>query len=183
MAKTPFHSRVEAACEFLQGHAKDLVSSLEEEMQEAAAALDFEKAAEAYIICMTYSDNPDSICATVDWHYMTLRRLGQPAEAAELLNHITPDMDLIESHSYHYRLMMYKGVYTPEQLLNPTDNRPEDRLLTLATQGYGVGSWYLYNGDHQKAIEIYNQVLETGFWSAFGYIAAEAELLTDQSVS
>lgn len=39
-------ARVEAACEFLQGHAKDLVSSLEEEMQEAAAALDFEKAAE-----------------------------------------------------------------------------------------------------------------------------------------
>ena len=28
----------------------------------------FEKAAEAYETCMTYSNNPDSICATVDWH-------------------------------------------------------------------------------------------------------------------
>ena len=138
---------------------------------------DFDKAADAYETCMTYSDNPDSICATVDWHYMTLRRLGQNDKATQLLDHITPDMELVESHSYHYRLMMYKGAYTPEELLNPTDNRPEDRLLTLATQGYGVATWYLYNGDQEEAKRIYNQVLETGFWSAFGFIAAEVELV------
>ncbi|MFK7802535.1 MAG: hypothetical protein AB8G95_12950 [Anaerolineae bacterium] len=138
---------------------------------------DFEKAADAYATCMDYSDNPDSICATVDWHYMSLRRLGKLDEAIKLLDHIEPDMELIESHSYHYRLMMYKGVYTPEKVLNPTDDRAEDRLLTLATQGYGVGTWYLYNGEQERAKAIYKQVLETNFWAAFGYIAAEVELL------
>ncbi|MEM7697617.1 MAG: excinuclease ABC subunit UvrC [Verrucomicrobiota bacterium] len=39
-------ARVEQACEFLKGHSKDLLRSVEEEMQEAAAALDFERAAE-----------------------------------------------------------------------------------------------------------------------------------------
>ncbi|MFO1485878.1 MAG: excinuclease ABC subunit UvrC [Verrucomicrobiaceae bacterium] len=41
-----YRRRVEEACEFLEGRSKDLLSALEEEMQKAAARLDFEKAAE-----------------------------------------------------------------------------------------------------------------------------------------
>jgi excinuclease ABC subunit C len=41
-----YKKRVEQACEFLDGKSKDLVTALEEEMQHAAARLDFEKAAE-----------------------------------------------------------------------------------------------------------------------------------------
>ena len=46
VTREEYLARVEQACEFLQGHAKDLVRSLEEEMQAAAEALDFERAAE-----------------------------------------------------------------------------------------------------------------------------------------
>lgn len=41
-----YKKRVEQACEFLEGKSKDLLTALEEEMQHAAARLDFEKAAE-----------------------------------------------------------------------------------------------------------------------------------------
>lgn len=41
-----YRQRVRDACEFLQGKSKDLLAALEEEMQKAAARLDFEKAAE-----------------------------------------------------------------------------------------------------------------------------------------
>lgn len=41
-----YRQRIEQACEFLEGKSKDLLSALEEEMQRAAARLDFEKAAE-----------------------------------------------------------------------------------------------------------------------------------------
>lgn len=41
-----YKKRVEQACEFLDGKSKDLVTALEEEMQHAAARMDFEKAAE-----------------------------------------------------------------------------------------------------------------------------------------
>ncbi|WP_395742512.1 GIY-YIG nuclease family protein [Prosthecobacter sp.] len=41
-----YKKRMEQACEFLEGKSKDLVSALEEEMQHAAARMDFEKAAE-----------------------------------------------------------------------------------------------------------------------------------------
>ncbi len=46
ITREAYLARVEQACDFLQGHAKDLIRSIEEEMQEAAAALDFERAAE-----------------------------------------------------------------------------------------------------------------------------------------
>jgi tetratricopeptide (TPR) repeat protein len=48
--------------------------------------------------------------------------------------------------------------------------------LTLATQGYGVGNWYLYNGEGDRAREIFRQVVAGPYWAAFGHIAAEAEL-------
>lgn len=40
-----YGDRVEKACRFLEGHSKELVKELEGEMQKAAAALDFERAA------------------------------------------------------------------------------------------------------------------------------------------
>lgn len=46
ISREDYLDRVERACEFLQGQAKDLLASIEEEMREAAAALDFERAAE-----------------------------------------------------------------------------------------------------------------------------------------
>ena len=41
-----YKKRVEQACEFLDGKSKDLITALEEEMQHAAARMDFERAAE-----------------------------------------------------------------------------------------------------------------------------------------
>src|ERR1700761_3571217 len=41
-----YRERVERACEFLSGQSKELLQSLEDEMKKAAAALDFERAAE-----------------------------------------------------------------------------------------------------------------------------------------
>ena len=46
ISQEDYKKRVEQACEFLDGRSKDLVTALEEEMQDAAAKLDFEKAAE-----------------------------------------------------------------------------------------------------------------------------------------
>ncbi len=46
ISQEDYKKRVEQACEFLGGKSKDLLTALEEEMQHAAARLDFEKAAE-----------------------------------------------------------------------------------------------------------------------------------------
>lgn len=133
---------------------------------------DFESALPAYQECMLVSDNDDSIVATADWYWMTLMRMGRTEEAAELLEIIDADMDIIENDSYLRRMLMYKGQATPESLL---DTSTADDL-TIATQGYGVGNWYLVNGDTDMARQIFERVVQGRSWSAFGYIAAEADL-------
>lgn len=134
---------------------------------------DFEGALQAYRKTMRYTrDYDDNIVASIDWMYMTLRRLGRQPEAEALLSRIRPDMEMIENTAYHRRLLMYKGLISPEALLD-VDNAND---LDLATLGYGLGNWYLYNGDEKRAIEIFERVTSAPCWPAFGYIAAEADL-------
>ncbi len=134
---------------------------------------DFAKALAAYREGMKVSRvNDDMLVATSDWLYMTLRRLGRDAEARAVLEPIRERMDILENGAYHARLLMYKGLRTPESVLNL--NTADD--VQIATQGYGVGNWYLVNGDRAKAKEIFERVVSGRAWPAFGYIAAEADL-------
>lgn len=132
---------------------------------------DFASAARAYDECDKVTTNDDSLVATADWQWMTYMRMGNKAAATKVLERITPKMDILENGSYHKRLLMYKGLETPESLLDTTN--ADD--LTIATQGYGVGNYYLVNGEEAKAKAIFDRVLAGKQWAAFGYIAAEVD--------
>ena len=134
---------------------------------------DFTRALDAYRDGMKVSKvNDDMLVATSDWLYMTLRRLRRDGEARAVLDAIKEQMDVIENTAYHQRLLMYKGLRPPESILNL--NTADD--VQIATQGYGVGNWYLVNGDRQKAREVFEKVNAGRAWPAFGLIAAEADL-------
>lgn len=132
----------------------------------------YAKAYDAYVECMKVSNNDDSVAATSDWMWMTLMRLNRKADAAKVLERITPKMDILENGSYHRRLLMYKGLDKPEALLDTA--KADD--TTIATQGYGVGNYYFVTGNTAKAREVFQKVTSGGGWNAFGYIAAEADL-------
>lgn len=138
---------------------------------------DFAKAQEAYKKCLAVCENDDSRIAVLDWLYMTYRRQGKVAEAERALAMVTDSMTVIENESYYRRLKMYKGWLKPEDLLQ-ADSTSDDYDLNIATQGYGVGNWYLYNGDTTKALETFEEVVDGKLFAAFGFIAAEAELFS-----
>lgn len=125
---------------------------------------DFEKALDAYRECMKVSKNPDGVVSTSHWLYMTLRRLGRTQEAERVLDAISTDMDVIENQAYHKLLLMYRGEIAPEEMEKDA-----------ATQ-YGVGNWYLVNGETGRAQPVFERIVAGKEWSAFGYIAAEADL-------
>ncbi len=134
---------------------------------------DFTSALDSYREGMNVSRvNDDMLVATSDWLYMTLRRLKRDVEARQVLEPIREQMDVLENGAYHARLLMYKGLRTPESVLNL--NTADD--VQIATQGYGVGNSYLVNGDRAKAREIFERVVAGKAWAAFGFIAAEADL-------
>lgn len=117
----------------------------------------FKKAAEIYKECMEYSGNADLQVATTDWLYMALRRQGKVDEAFALLETIDASMEIIENDSYFKRLRMYKGELPADELLKESG---DDVALSLATQGYGLANWYLYEGDTTKAFEILEEVVK-----------------------
>ncbi|WP_091736070.1 tetratricopeptide repeat protein [Phenylobacterium immobile] len=133
---------------------------------------DFEQALSAYRECMKYRSDEESLVAISDWTYMTLRRLGRDTEAKAFLKPIVPGMAIKDNISYYQRLLMYKGLLKPEQVLAADETDP----VQIATQGYGVGNFYLVKGDTAKATEIFRRVVAGSEWGAFGFIAAEADL-------
>lgn len=136
---------------------------------------EFERAAEAYGLCMQHSKNPDMQVATAHWQYMTLRRMDRAADAAKVLQPITAGMNVIENGSYHKLLMMYKGATEPDALLASA----QAEALDAVTIGYGVANWHLYNGRRDRAREVLSSIVEgkgATQWAGFGYIASEADL-------
>jgi tetratricopeptide (TPR) repeat protein len=134
---------------------------------------DFERAASAYRECMLYAANPDMLVATSHWLYMALRRLGREEDANQVLVPVVADLDIIENQSYHHLLMMYKGATRAEALL---DSAQTTDGLTSATVAYGIGNWYLYGGQPERAVEVFRRIVGGPEWPAFGFLAAEAEL-------
>ncbi len=132
---------------------------------------DMENALMAYRNCRSVSNNADNIVSSSHWLYMILRRLGREAEAKEILEPITADMDVIENMAYHNLLLFYKGEITLEDLTGESFDSSANSAV-----GYGIGNWYFYNGNMEKAKQTFQQILEGTGWAAFGYIAAEADL-------
>jgi tetratricopeptide (TPR) repeat protein len=134
---------------------------------------DMENALRAYKHCLEASKVDDKKISTGHWYYMTLRRMSLVEEASEFIQKYSREMDVVENTMYHDCLLMYKGEFTPEELL---DKYREMGSTGLSTVGYGVANWYNYNKENEKAIKLYREILSQDGWPSFGYIAAEADM-------
>lgn len=133
---------------------------------------EFDKAVPVYQKGIEACRNDDMLTAFAHWAYMTYRRLGQEEEAAGVVKPIHADMEIIENQSYYQLCLLYKGERTVDELYDSRDTgTPSNDALA-----YGIGSWYLYNGDSGQAEAVFRAILDGGNWASFGYIAAEAEL-------
>ena len=132
---------------------------------------DFDRALRAYQRCLQLAKNADRLVSTSNWMYMTLRRMGRPKDADKVLEPISTSMDVIENVAYHKLLLMYDDDIAPEELAT------QDATTTDgATILYGIGNWYFYNGEPEKAWPIWQQVIDADNWASFGAIAAESEV-------
>lgn len=138
---------------------------------------DFAKAAAAYERCRVVSVSDEKLVAVSDWLYMAYRRLNQEKEATQVLARIKPGMESKENIVYYNRLLFYQGLKTESELLNK--EKPSD--TEIATVGYGLANWYLYTGQPAKAREYFERIVAGKAWNAFGFIAAETELVRERA--
>jgi tetratricopeptide (TPR) repeat protein len=114
--------------------------------------------------------NDDSLVSKLHWYYMILRRMGKKEEAQKVLAPVNQEMDIIENMAYHKLCLFYKGEITLEEITSPGFSS----IMNDAVW-YGIGNWYLYNGQEEKARKVYDKIFGNKSWASFGYIAAEAD--------
>ena len=122
---------------------------------------------------MRVAANPDRLVSQSHWLYLTLRRMGRDAEAADVLRPVHRDLDVIENDGYHRLLLMYAGAIDADSLLASVRPGAGSGDVSVA---YGIAAWHLAEGRRERGERILRDILAGGQWAAFGYIAAEADL-------
>ncbi|MFT4538473.1 MAG: tetratricopeptide (TPR) repeat protein [Planctomycetota bacterium] len=146
---------------------------------------DFTSALDAYGRCLDVSRvNNDMWAATAHWTYLTLRRLEQEdtpginpgvasfrGDANAVLASLPRELIVIENAAYRDTLRMYRGELWPDEVLARNTGG-----IGMASAGYGVATWLNLCGEEEKANELLHRIIDEAPWSAFGRIAAEADL-------
>ncbi len=141
----------------------------------------FAAAAESFQKARALAKNDDSLIDCTNWLYVSLRRAGKSAEAAEALQRITPETKNTEPHLLFYLRLerFYQGKLTEKEVLPPKPANPNDTEAELAfdTVTYGVGNWHVYNDhDAKRANALFRQVVSGQAWNAWGFVGSEIAL-------
>ncbi|MEK6767719.1 MAG: tetratricopeptide repeat protein [Gemmatimonadota bacterium] len=132
----------------------------------------FGSAADAFAHAQRLAPNDNELAGSTDWLWMALRRAGRTADAQAALAPIRDSMRITSATAYFQRLKLYRGLIGPEQVFTAADTAD----IAVATLAYGVGNWYLVNGDTARARDWFQRSIASGGWPAFGFIASEVEL-------
>lgn len=142
---------------------------------------EFAEAAEAWRHAVEFAPTLDSRINSSNWLYASLRRAGKKDDAEKALATITPEMKNTEPHTFFYLslLRFFQGRMPESEAVPPQppagdkDDEPELRFDTVA---YGVGNWYLYNGNPVKAQEYFKKVAQGRMWMTWGFVGSEIEV-------
>jgi tetratricopeptide (TPR) repeat protein len=135
---------------------------------------DFGRSLQAYEEAEKVSKNNDMRVATAYWRYMTLRRAGNKKVAKMVLEPFAGNIELIENDDYLKLIRLNRKDTKPALLLAQIGG--DANTLKSASLGYGIGNYFLYNGDRDKAMSVFRKIVAGNQWASFGFIAAEAEL-------
>ena len=131
---------------------------------------DFNAAADAFRRAQPRAPDAGELSGSTDWLWMALQRAGRGTEATAMLAR-RPD-SLATKVAYSKRLKLYRGEIGPDALFTASDTGDVD----VATLSFGLGNWYLVQGDTARARAQFERSVKSGGWPAFGFIASEAEL-------
>ena len=131
---------------------------------------EFGAAADMFRRAQPHAPDAGELAGSTDWLWMALSRSGKKADAQAMLDG-HPDSLPVEN-AYAVRLRLYRGEIRPEQVLTPADTAD----VAVATLSFGIGNWYLVQGDTAKAKGWFERSVASGGWPGFGFIASESEL-------
>jgi tetratricopeptide (TPR) repeat protein len=136
----------------------------------------YPEAVQAFEKSLATGHDSKEIVGTTDWLYNSYQRAGLKEKAEKLLETIAPDYNTDREQAYFRRIMLYKGVITPEELID-INLAPEKLSVQDITKLYGLANWYAFHGDKEKARGLYQKIVQSDSWPGFAYMAAEKDLM------
>lgn len=125
-----------------------------------------------WTMCLNRCPNQDMEVATRYWLGHAQRLTGQFGQAAQTLRPVEASWIVLENQSYRDLCLLMSGRGSIERMLEASHDGIAD-----ATVAYGVAAWRAQmGGDTRGARAALALVAERGAWTAFGTIAAEADL-------
>jgi tetratricopeptide (TPR) repeat protein len=142
---------------------------------------EFPEAADAFRHAVETAPNTDERINSTNWLYAALRRAGKTEEAAKALEAVPPEMTNESPHTKFYLNLVrfFQGKMTEAEALPPeppANNTDQEVELPFDTVAYGIGNWYLYNGNPAKAQEFFRRVMKGHVWVTWGFIGSELEI-------
>ena len=131
---------------------------------------DFAGAAETFRRALPLAPEAGERAGSIDWLWMSLSRAGRAEDARAVLERNADSLPV--ENAYTQRLRLYRGLTGPDHVITPADTAD----IAVATLSYGIGNWYVVQGDTAHAREWFERSVRSGGWPAFGFIASEAEL-------
>ncbi|MCU0636711.1 MAG: tetratricopeptide repeat protein [Gemmatimonadaceae bacterium] len=133
---------------------------------------EFDAAADAFARAQRVPPSANEMAGSTDWRWMALARAGRRREGDAMLATRPDSVPTTPGYAYARRLAMYRGVTRPESLIVASDTAD----VQASTLHYGLGNWYLVQGDTARAREHFKAAVKSGGWPAFGFQLAEVEL-------
>jgi len=131
---------------------------------------DFAGAVDAFTRAQPKAPDAGELAGSTDWLWMSLMRAGRKSDAQAMLAR-KPD-SLPVTNAYARRLQLYRGEIGPDAVFTPADTAD----IQVATLSYGIGNWFLVQGDTTRAKTWFERSIKSGGWPAFGFIMSEVEL-------
>lgn len=132
----------------------------------------FDEAATLFAKAQPRAPDGGELTGSTDWLWMSLSRAGRTDEASAMLARRPDSLAAPPGYAYATRLKLYRGELTPETLFSPSDTAD----VQVATLNYGLGNWYMVQGDTANAVIAFKKAVTSSGWPGFGFIVSEAEL-------
>ena len=141
---------------------------------------EFVEASDAFAHAVATAPNTDERINSTNWLYAALRRAGKTAEAERALQAVPAEMTNESPHTKFYLNLVrfFQGKMSEAEALPPeptASNTDQEVELPFDTVAYGIGNWYLYNGNPAKAQEYFRRVMKGHVWVTWGFIGSELE--------
>lgn len=111
----------------------------------------------------------------INWKYLCMCQMGlkDTQEAQDVLHTIKPDNDIAHG-IYKDLLMLHQGIINESDIA--AKFTPDMKEMLYPTYGYGLASYYYFNGEKEKAEKTFDEILKNSkAWYSWGHKACAVD--------